>query len=488
MDFLGDVQIVADFQGYRQRILDEFDAVMTQAAALGPGDVPAELYVVAHSEGTVVAFLALLNALADPEAHPWIAAVRGVMTIGSPIEIHHLLWPELWQQAGPDNEGLRPHPRAPRDIPWQNYYDRGDPIVYELTDTSQWLRDQGFLAHLHLEQFSFSRSLLPGKAHTDLLGMTMTCSATSSRPWSSCRRSGSGRSGSFARPPGDKLSAIVGSYAIPQALILAVLLAATYCLYRPVADVLHPEGLPSWTVVRDVTGIGLLLLGVTAAGRLPRLTQERRWWFISAALLVLSMVTYSSVTCASSRWALGRAFADSRMLDDLSRGGWASGVPVLEPCSTDGASVEAAVAQAVKAGAASPEQVRRQRQADVAPATAGVLVVAGVLALMAGILASWSPRWGVRFCRCSARPARPRSCSTSCGPVPRRSAFWPIVIGAGLFFYLWWLATLLFDLVFVWQRYMRHSAALTHVSTLSREGYKSTRLERAIDRRAGHGR
>ena len=34
---------------------------------------------------------------------------------------------------------------------------------------------------------------------------------------------------------------------------------------------------------------------------------------------------------------------------------------------------------------------------------------------------------------------------------------WPVVVGAAVFLYLWWLAALIFDLAFVWQRYIRNS-------------------------------
>jgi hypothetical protein len=39
-------------------------------------------------------------------------------------------------------------------------------------------------------------------------------------------------------------------------------------------------------------------------------------------------------------------------------------------------------------------------------------------------------------------------------------SLWPVAFGGMAFLYLWWLATLLFDLVFVWHFYIRHSGAL----------------------------
>ena len=45
---------------------------------------------------------------------------------------------------------------------------------------------------------------------------------------------------------------------------------------------------------------------------------------------------------------------------------------------------------------------------------------------------------------------------------------WPVIVGAVAFFYLWWLAILIFDLVFVWHRYIRHSVALQDLKQLTR--------------------
>lgn len=45
------------------------------------------------------------------------------------------------------------------------------------------------------------------------------------------------------------------------------------------------------------------------------------------------------------------------------------------------------------------------------------------------------------------------------GMLTDRPPVWPVVLHTALFFYLWWLATLLFDLAFVWQRYVRQSVA-----------------------------
>ncbi len=54
------------------------------------------------------------------------------------------------------------------------------------------------------------------------------------------------------------------------------------------------------------------------------------------------------------------------------------------------------------------------------------------------------------------------------GPVPIRTVtevlaprapVWPVLLSGAAFLYLWWLAALIFDLGFVWQRYIRNSLA-----------------------------
>jgi len=57
---------------------------------------------------------------------------------------------------------------------------------------------------------------------------------------------------------------------------------------------------------------------------------------------------------------------------------------------------------------------------------------------------------------------------------------WPIVLGGIAFFYLWWLAALLFDLAFVWQRYVRYSMASKGAAAISAKGYEPTLLEKGV--------
>jgi hypothetical protein len=435
-DYLGDVQIVADFQTYRQEILTAFGSVLENAMKLVP-DERVELYLIGHSEGSVLTFIALLTALSDPRQHKWINSVKGVMTIGSPIETHHLLWPELWHDLRVD-PSLEENPRK---IPWRNYYDYGDPIAYSLDATKKWMDEEGFNQQLQLTETRFGRSYLPGKAHVDywednelfahFIHTVVRPQTPSPRP-------------ALDREPASRWWAVAVSYAVPWGIIAALLCAATYFLYRPVSNALMIGSPPlsALLIGGDVVGIAFLLLGVTASARIPRLTSKWRWWLFAAVLLVASMAGYQTLVAERSRAALGAVFFDP-------------------------------------AHRASPSE------AEIVQATRGVQAIAGGLALVCGILASWWPKRGVRFLPLVGLAATLVLVVGLLADSAKHTTIemWPIVLGAICFFYLWWIATLFFDLVFVWHRYVRHSVALQSVAQIANQGYVASKLEKVVDRK-----
>ena len=415
-DFLGDVQIVVDFQSYRTQILGAFSEVMDQALNLEPKDQPRELYLIGHSEGSVITFLALLQALADQEAHPWIRSVKGVMTIGSPIEVHHLLWPSLWQELKPDS---KPSAEA-LEIPWKNYYDFGDPIAYQLTATSDWMKGR-FDRILKLEEIDYAHSYLPGKAHVDYWSDNEVFAHFIDNVVCTPRPAGV----TAAPRPKTKWLPILVSYAVPKLLIAVLMCLAVYAIYRPVSAAVALNPVPSTQVFYDVLGLGLLLLGVTAAARMPRLTSKWRWWVAAAAGLALSLVAYEQIVELESRKLIGGLFLDAGR----------------DP-------------------------------------TRGVQAVAVIAALVAGALASWFPSWGTRILPIIGL-------LTIMGLMGRllfsesrqQSELWPVVLGGAIFFYLWRVTALLFDLVFIWHRYVRHAAARDTIAEVCTDGYKGTKLE-----------
>ncbi|MCI0333105.1 MAG: MFS transporter, partial [Planctomycetes bacterium] len=167
VDYLGDVQIVTEFSNFRAKILRHFHEVLSRIAS-HPDNREAELYLVAHSEGTVLSFLGILEALNDGGKgnYAWVRRLRGFMTIGSPINKHVLLWPELWRHMPPPPEDT---PIPP--IAWRNYYDHGDPIGFQLDRTRQWLEENGWSPFFEFKKgehdYGFTRYWFPGKAHDE---------------------------------------------------------------------------------------------------------------------------------------------------------------------------------------------------------------------------------------------------------------------------------------------------------------------------------
>ena len=110
-----------------------------------------ETYIVAHSEGTVVAFNSLVQAAMVREGiqyhagedeftraswacqdvakiHPsdWLPKVAGLVTLGSPLDKHHVLWKARFRK-----HWLKTSP--PR-IRWFNFYDWSDPVAYAIEE------------------------------------------------------------------------------------------------------------------------------------------------------------------------------------------------------------------------------------------------------------------------------------------------------------------------------------------------------------------
>jgi hypothetical protein len=370
-----------------------------------------DIYLVAHSEGSVVTFIALLTALSARQKYPWIGAVKGVMTIGSPIEVHHLLWPSLWQSLRPDAAA------AAGPIPWCNYLDHGDPIAYELRATRAWMARTGFDRLLSLREFAFSRSFVPGKAHTDY----WTDDAVFGHFFETVVKLQ--RDKDVPKPvdpvPNRRLAQL-SSYLLPQVFIAALHFLATFVLYRAIYAALAPAAdLSVGDVAHDVFGIGLMLLGVTAVARIPRLTVSTFWRAVSVTTLFASMGVYAVTTSATTRDTLGALFGSH--------------------------------------------------------ATLGVWLIVLLIALFSGWAASKWPRSGVRalpilgllgtFGLVGARLYQAYS------QEQHDVAVWPVLLASAAFFYLWWLGALLFDLVFVWNVHVRHSKVADEIETIVTQGY-----------------
>ncbi len=405
-NYLGDVQIVADFKSEGKNIGARFAERMQAIHKQYPN---ADIYLVAHSEGTVVSFLGLLSALCSEEGG-WIEHVRGFMTFGSPIDKHLALWPELfagfqrpcskWQTSG---------------IIWKNYYDYGDPVGFELDGARKRFTEgpwKGVFDFPEVNDHGFTRYPLPGKAHNDywqdddVFGHFIQTVVYKNPPKPKCTNK------AFDQAPSTKWLSWGISWFAPYLGAFALLFCAVLILYRVVtgaatADSQGPAGANAadtiLNVSRQVLGITFLIAGLTVLGRIPRLTRMKRWRVFGVVFFALTVFAYRILICAPSSLVELR---DCLKIDRLS-------------------------------------------------GLVGIAVVLAIVVSLVGLVPSWGMRgllvpgsFGVAYALYLHLAQAHLSIKE----------LWPVVLASLVFLYLWWLVALLFDLVFVWHRYIRYSS------------------------------
>lgn len=435
-DYLNDVQVVTEFGTYREKILQEFYKVMREVAQWQPD---LEIYLIAHSEGTVIAFLGLLHALCAPQAleWQWVQQVRGFMTIGSPLDKHVILWSDLWENF---TQGQwQPSPDTPR-IQWRNYYDRADPIGFDLDKIRQWLGTNKCPAFEFAadHDYGFSRYLFPGKAHIDywqdpaVFGHFLE---TVVHPVA--RQNNPSSTDSFTEPPHDKTWVQAASYGLPYALVFALLFSATAFFYKAVYGWVY--GGTQWKAFcQDVFGITLLLGGITILARIPRLTRARGWHAASVLLFLLSVGGFYGIATPQVSAVIGE-----------------------------------------------PVSILSQR---LIPPYFAAFVLAAVLCVAVYLVSARFPGWGVK-------PLVTIGCLASFGVVLSfiiqiyswhnqtwqamlARPVWPVLLAAAGVLYLWWIAALVFDLAFVWHRYIRNESLVERLYERS-EPAQDERMQQA---------
>lgn len=537
-EYVGDVQLVTEFARHRHAIVERF---LTALARIHRDHGDAEIHIVAHSEGTVVAFLGLLLAMgrvslqrvgAGAEARvevtqtetapEWLGRVRGFMTLGSPIDKHLLLWPRLWEKVrlsdGSDVvlDFTRPGVNE-YAIEWRNYYDYGDPVGFRLDTARDWL------AHHRLGAFNFcdceacrhdigfARYFLPGKAHndywddaevfdhfirvvvepdekrdTDAMGWW-------SRLWLKVRRL---RDPQFRADepfrPHSKASVFLLSPLLPYLLSFALLTAGVLILYKAVVGFTHPALDPvqkfvwfetvgqlppvpvsGWRLLQHVISITALVAGTTLLARLPRLAMGVWWWFFGLAFFAVGAAVWVLGIEGKHRAQIGCSYYSLPEAWRKTLRGWFEAPlhdffgprldypgPTLTVIALAFAVALFGLYQAIRtqrrerkrskftnsaAGVWKPPHRRRQRWffRGMRP-----LIVAGGLAVSIIIASRLNSHDGWKPPGVTVAP--------EVAPVVAVDPpVWPVVLGGAAFLYLWWLAALIFDLGFVWKRYIR---------------------------------
>ncbi len=418
-DYFGDVQVVVDFASLRAKILETFDRTMSAVHSAFPN---AEIYIVAHSEGTVVSLLGLLKAYREANPPAWSKCVRGLMTLGSPIDKHLVLWPHLF--------GATPPSSAPDErIEWHNYYDRGDPVGFALDDMRKWVNEHEWTRVFDFPaeyDYGYSRYPFPGKAHVDywhdpavfrhfidtVVNRPACADRTAETAQGSANQPVETEAANSTAPPTDKTGVRLVSYAVPYLLVLAIIGVGAYFFYRAARAFVYPseaEDISGIEVAKNVIAITCLLFGITAASRIPRLTRGAVWHllgfligFAGAALYVCSQVDVEDISL------FGRTIRAEHL----------------------------------------------------------VMVLTGALILVAYFTGSLFPRLGIKplviggVIACAIYLAARVIGATETGPL------WPVAAAMIALLYLWWLAALLFDLSFVWHLYIRNTRLQERIDAL----------------------
>lgn len=516
-EYLGDVQIVAEFQQFRTDIVGRFHQAMEQIHQKYP---EAHLHIVAHSEGTVVGFLGLLHALSAHQVRPamarrfidikrgptieagkaippWLEKVHGFMTIGSPIDKHILLWPKLFD--GFDFTPAAKAFRNGRSIKWRNYYDYGDPVGFKLETARRWL-----LNHREAHPFQFERShdhgfaryALPGKAHNDYWD--------DSAVFEHFIRDVIRVDKTTPLAPPTRPVVYFLSPLLPYALSFVLLAVATFILYHVVTGYTHPDlnplqryvrymvlGLSETTTVSTprmflhAAAIAGFIAGLTVLARLPRLAVGAFWWFMGFLGFGLGCVSYLAVR-ADSRAEIGSGF---RLLGcDPTLGFVVLGLIVAvvallfvrkpsREFETPGATprkqrwIFKGMRPLILAGAAAVGFLVFSQFIPYAPLDAREMRIIGP-DLTKKIKKAHLNRKDLDMLFYGGGTdiqLNPKHIESIVQVLDPRPAVWPVLLGGAAFLYLWWLAALIFDLGFVWQRYIRN--ALSNKRLMTWSGY-----------------
>jgi hypothetical protein len=298
VDYLNDVQVITEFDNYREELLDIFREVLETTYQFFPD---AELYLIAHSEGTVITFMGLLKGLSTSAG--WAKRVKGLMTIGSPLNKHIRLWPELFEEfVAPADL-----PQEMQPIQWKNYYDYGDPVAYNLRVTRKWMVDHSWIRFFDFKgpqdgrstadgsrgplaakargveadefggDIGFSRYFFPGAAHynywsdPDVFGHFFQTVVDPSEEYLPAR------SGKKFGPPATIPLAWVSTYTLPYLVSAMLLVLGIYVLYKAVRACIDPIGAgleSSGEIIRNVLGLSSLIAGTTLIARVPCLTKH----------------------------------------------------------------------------------------------------------------------------------------------------------------------------------------------------------------------
>lgn len=450
--YLGDVQQVADYMHVRERILKRFRARIDHLAQISEAK---EIHFVAHSEGTVLTLRTLLRAMnsraeESPVNPEWLGRVRSLTTLGSPIDKHLFLWPEMWGWLAEGEEEVSSTPLKDREplleerrthwrqvtekIRWRNYYDYADPVGYDLDTVREKLELWGCqnFEFKKEDDYGFRRYPLAGMAHIEYFNdpqLFRHIYDHAIAPVAAKSKPGDTKWGKL-------------SPAIPFGIVVAIHVAAIVVLHHSMQ-----EGQMS-----EMVG----LLKGTASTATGMVDWLRSWPGMIACGLVLSGTTFWSRAGVIDGWRFGKTF-----------------LPMLFYFGTVGMLF-------LLAGSA-----RSAPSAEIL--TWSIAVPSLLLVGLGRVIDSWnrstgrSPLWALRWQMIAGGAAV--GLATLLHVKDRDASLLTAVLGSVTFMYVWWLGVLLYDLCYVWKRYIN-----TTGETFIQKMRNNAKLNRSDTRECAVGR
>jgi hypothetical protein len=255
--------------------------------------------------------------------------------------------------------------------------------------------------------YGFTRYPFPGKAHVDY----WTDETVFGHFISNVVKETSGplEAGADPTPPpaDDKVSKLL-SCVVPYVAIAAVLLTGVYILFKAVMQAIepnNPEVSRTSAILMNVLRNTFVLLGITAAARVPRLTKSMGPRAGAIGFAVLTCAVY-----------------------------WIT-APDADPVALFGLSI---------------------------PPGVTTVVLAAVVIGLSYAFGACLPAWGVTPLMMAGGLVVAAKIVAHVWVAEHEDvgALWPVFLATAAFLYLWWLAALIFDLTVTWHWYIRGGRVL----------------------------
>jgi hypothetical protein len=180
----------------------------------------------------------------------------------------------------------------------------------------------------------------------------------------------------------------------------------------------------------DILGISILLCGVTVLARIPRLINDQHFWqWNGRALIIFALCGFLYALCVSPETQRNVGALPAGLMPYIGMKGY-----------TDPGS--------------------RFSMLTLATVLVGMVIAIG----SAAASRVW-PDWGMK-------PLLIWGGATILATIflllqhDSPNSIWPVAVAGAILLYAWRLAALLFDLVFVWHRYIRHEVIVDHWKAL----------------------